>query len=77
MELGCTVTVADLYDDSFNPDSPEQVGPMVKRLLENRTQGVEALAACLARLQKEVPSETPVICLGYERWGNDCVGLRP
>ncbi|MEO8410611.1 MAG: hypothetical protein ABI478_08565 [Propionivibrio sp.] len=27
--LGCTVVIADLYGDGFNPDSPEQVGPMV------------------------------------------------
>lgn len=69
VELGCIVAVADLYGDGFNPDSPEQVGPMVKRLLENRTQGVEALAACVARLQQEVSSETPVICLGYSAGG--------
>lgn len=67
--LGCTVVVADLYGGGFNPDSPEQVGPMVKRLLENRTQGVDALAACMARLQQEVPPETPVICLGYSAGG--------
>jgi len=67
--LGCTVVVADLYGDGFNPDSPEQVGPMVKRLLDNRTQGVEALSACVTRLQKEVPVGTPVICLGYSAGG--------
>lgn len=67
--LGCTVAVADLYGDGFNPDSPEQVGPMVKRLLENRTHGVEALAACVARLRQEVAPGTPVICLGYSAGG--------
>lgn len=67
--LGCTVAVADLYGDGFNPDSLEQVGPMVKHLLENRTQGVEALAACMARLQQEVPTETPMFCLGYSAGG--------
>lgn len=69
VKLGCTVAVADLYGGGFNPDSPEQVGPMVKHLLENRTQGVEALAACVARLQQEVSPETPVICLGYSVGG--------
>lgn len=69
VELGCTVAVADLYGGGFNPDSPEQVGPMVKRLLENRTQGIDALAACVARLQQEVLPETPVICLGYSAGG--------
>jgi dienelactone hydrolase len=69
VELGCTVAIADLYGDGFNPDSPEQVGPMVRRLLENRIQGVEALAACVVRLQQEVSTETPVICLGYSAGG--------
>lgn len=67
--LGCTVVVADLYGDGFNPDSPEQVGPMVKHLLENRAHGVEALAACVARLRQEVAPGTPVICLGYSAGG--------
>lgn len=67
--LGCTVVVADLYGDGFNPDSPEQVGPMVKRLMENRALGAEALAACAARLRQEVPAGTPVICLGYSAGG--------
>ncbi|EQD49772.1 carboxymethylenebutenolidase [mine drainage metagenome] len=67
--LGCTVAVADLYGNGFNPDSPEQVGPMVKRPLENRAHGVEALAACVARLRQEVAPATPVICLGYSAGG--------
>ncbi|WP_341676489.1 alpha/beta fold hydrolase [Niveibacterium sp. SC-1] len=67
--IGCTVAVADLYGDGFNPDSPEQVGPMVKRLLANRAHGVEALAACVAQLRREVAPGTPVICLGYSAGG--------
>ena len=67
--IGCTVAIADLYGDGFNPDSPDQVGPMVKRLLENRAHGVEALAACVARLRQEVAPGTPVICLGYSAGG--------
>jgi dienelactone hydrolase len=67
--LGCTVVVADLYGDGFNPDRPEQVGPMVKRLLENRADGVKALAACVTRLREEVAPGTPVICLGYSAGG--------
>lgn len=67
--LGCIVAIADLYGDGFNPDSPDQVGPMVQRLLENRKQGVEALAACVARLREEVPADTPVVCLGYSAGG--------
>lgn len=69
MGIGCTVAIADLYGDGFNPDSPEQVGPMVKRLLENRAHGVKALAACVARLRQEVAPGTPVICLGYSAGG--------
>lgn len=69
MGIGCTVAIADLYGDGFNPDSPEQVGPMVKRLLEDRAHGVTALAACVARLRQEVAPGTPVICLGYSAGG--------
>ena len=67
--LGCTVAVADLYGDGFNPDSPAQVGPMVKRLLDNRADGVAALAACVAQLKQAVPAGTPMICLGYSAGG--------
>lgn len=67
--LSCTVAIADLYGDGFNPDSPEQVGPMVKRLLENRAHSVAALAACVERLRQEVPPGTPLMCLGYSAGG--------
>lgn len=67
--LGCTVAIADLYGDGFNPDSPEQVGPMVQRLIEQRRQGVDGLAACTARLRQEVPAGTPIICLGFSAGG--------
>jgi dienelactone hydrolase len=69
VKLGCTVAVADLYGDGFNPDNPAQVGPMVQRLIANRTQGVKALSACLVRLREEVPANTPLICLGYSAGG--------
>ena len=68
-DLGCTVAVADLYGDGFNPDRPEQVGPMVKRLLENRAEGVKSLDACVTRLRDVVAPGTPVICLGYSAGG--------
>src|SRR5262245_59610919 len=32
--LGCVVAIADLYGDGFSPDSPDQVGSMVKRLID-------------------------------------------
>jgi dienelactone hydrolase len=67
--LGCTAAIADLYGDGFMPDNPAQVGPMVQRLMENRSQGVQALSACIARLRSEVPAQTPVICLGYSAGG--------
>jgi len=67
--LGCVTVIADLYGDGFSPDSPDQVGPMVKNLIDHREQGVAALAACVARLQQEVPVGTPILCLGYSAGG--------
>jgi len=67
--LGCTVAIADLYGDGFSPDSPDQVGSMVQRLIEHRSQGVTGLAACIERLRQEVPAGTPVLCLGYSAGG--------
>lgn len=67
--LGCTVVIADLYGDGFSPDNPDQVGPMVQRLIEHRQQGVAALAACVERLRQELPSGTPTVCLGYSAGG--------
>jgi dienelactone hydrolase len=67
--LGCVVTIADLYGDGFSPDSPDQVGKMVKQLIDNRDQGVAALAACVAQLRQEVPASTPMLCLGYSAGG--------
>jgi dienelactone hydrolase len=69
ISLGCVVAIADLYGDGFRPDSPDQVGPLVKRLIDQRDQGVAALAACVERLRREVPAGTPVICLGYSAGG--------
>jgi dienelactone hydrolase len=40
--LGCVTVIADLYGDGFSPDSPDQVGPMVKNLMDHREQGVAA-----------------------------------
>lgn len=67
--LGCTVAIADLYGDGFSPDSPDQVGPMVQRLIEHRSQGVAALAACVDALGAHVPDGTPVVVLGYSAGG--------
>lgn len=69
VSLGCTVAIADLYGGGFRPTSPEQVGPLVKRLMENRPQGVAGLAACVDRLKKEIPTGTPIMCLGYSAGG--------
>jgi dienelactone hydrolase len=69
LALGCVVSIADLYGDGFSPESPDQVGPMVKQLMDYRDQGVAALAACVERLRQEVPSGTPVLCLGYSAGG--------
>lgn len=67
--LGCVAVIADLYGDGFSPDSPDQVGSMVKSLIDHRDQGVAALAACVERLRREVPAGTPVLCLGYSAGG--------
>lgn len=67
--LGCCVVVADLYGDGFNPDSPDQVGPLVQRLVEHRDEGAAALAACVAALRERVPAGTPVVVLGYSAGG--------
>ena len=69
LALGCAVVIADLYGDGFSPASPDQVGPMVKQLIDNRAQGVAALAACTERLRQELPAGTPVLCLGYSAGG--------
>jgi dienelactone hydrolase len=69
VDLGCTVAIADLYGEGFNPDSPSQVGPMVQRLMADRDQGVKALSACVARLRQELATQVPVICLGYSAGG--------
>lgn len=68
-ELGCVVAIADLYGDGFNPDSPDDVGPMVKHLIEHRSEGVEALAACVAALQSRIPGDIPLYCLGFSAGG--------
>lgn len=69
LKLGCAVVIADLYGDGFSPDSPDQVGPMVKQLIDNRAQGVAALTACIGRLRQQVPAGTPMLCLGYSAGG--------
>lgn len=68
-DLGCTVAIADLYGDGFNPTHPDQVGPMVQQLLAHRHEGVAALAACVDALKDKVPAGTPVFCLGFSAGG--------
>lgn len=67
--LGCTVVIADLYGEGFNPTRPEQVGEMVTHLIEHRQEGVDALAACVAALKARMPGGTPVFCLGFSAGG--------
>lgn len=69
MAQECVVVIADLYGDGFSPDRPDQVGPMVQRLVQHRRLGVEALDACIVRLRREVSGDIPVICLGYSAGG--------
>lgn len=67
--VDCAVLIADLYGDGFTPDSPNQVGPMVQRLMEHRKEGADGLAAAVERLKREVPAGTPVFCLGFSAGG--------
>ena len=69
VEQGCAVVIGDLYGDGFSPTDPSQVGEMVKRLIENRNRGVEALDACVAALKARVPAGLPIFCLGYSAGG--------
>lgn len=69
VEQGCAVVIGDLYGDGFSPTDPSQVGEMVKRLIENRGHGVEALAACVATLRARVRAGLPIFCLGYSAGG--------
>lgn len=69
VELGCAVAIADLYGQGFSPDRPDQVGPMVQRLIENRSLGVAALASCVKALRDKVTSPVPMFTLGYSAGG--------
>jgi dienelactone hydrolase len=66
---GCAVVIGDLYGDGFSPTEPSQVGEMVKRLIENRERGVEALGACMNALRARMPPGLPLFCLGYSAGG--------
>jgi dienelactone hydrolase len=67
--LGCRVVVADLYGDGFSPQSPDEVGPMVRRLVESRHEGVAALAACVDAFRRTLAPRTPILCLGFSAGG--------
>ena len=69
ISLGYDVVIADLYGDGLSPTDPGQVGPMVKQLIENRAEGVEALAACVEAVSERFQSACPVFCLGYSAGG--------
>jgi dienelactone hydrolase len=69
VQQGCVVAIADLYGDGYSPDDPSQVGPLVKRLLEHRNEGVEALHACVEAMRLHLGPDVPVYCLGYSAGG--------
>lgn len=69
VEQGCAVAIADLYGDGFSPTSPDQVGPMVQTLIQNRDKGVAALGACVEALRNKVDADTPIFCVGYSAGG--------
>jgi dienelactone hydrolase len=68
-EQGSVVVIGDLYGDGFSPTDPSQVGDMVRRLIENRDRGVEALAACVTALRGRMRVGLPIFCLGYSAGG--------
>ena len=67
VKLNCAVVIADLYGGGLSPTDPNQVGPMVKRLVENRESGVKALQACVDVLKEQL--RLPIFCLGYSAGG--------
>jgi dienelactone hydrolase len=69
VEHDCVVAIADLYGDGFSPTNPNQVGAMVKQLMDHRDKGVKALHACVEAMKARVPSGLPVFCLGYSAGG--------
>jgi dienelactone hydrolase len=69
VEQGCAVVIGDLYGDGFSPTDPSQVGEMVRRLIENRERGVEALTACVTALRARLRAGLPIFCLGYSAGG--------
>jgi dienelactone hydrolase len=69
VQQGCVVAIADLYGDGYSPDDPSQVGPLVKRLLEHRNEGVKALHACVEAMRLNLGPDVPVYCLGYSAGG--------
>lgn len=69
VEQGCVVVIGDLYGDGFSPTDPSEVGDMVRRLIENRHRGIEALTACVSALRARVRAGLPIFCLGYSAGG--------
>ena len=69
VKAGCLVAIADLYGGGLSPTDPNQVGPMVKHLLDNRHEGVASLEACFKAFAQHHAQEVPVYCLGYSAGG--------
>ncbi len=63
--LGCAVLVADLYGDGLTPTDPEQVGPLVERVLTHRAEGVAALSAATEALRVAVGGVLPLVTVGF------------
>jgi len=69
IDLGYTVVIADLYGDGFTPNSPTEVGPLVKQLIEQRVESVQILVACTKQLKTIISSNTPIFHLGFSAGG--------
>jgi dienelactone hydrolase len=64
---GFAVAIVDLYGNGWSPTDPEEVGPLVQRLIADRAIGVASLTACVAELRRHW--DAPVVCLGYSVGG--------
>lgn len=64
---GYAVAIVDLYGDGWSPTDPEQVGPLVQRLIADRAIGVASLTSCVAEIRRHW--DAPVVCLGYSAGG--------
>jgi dienelactone hydrolase len=57
VELGSTVVIADVYGNGFSPTDQNQVGSLVKQLIEHREEGMAAPSSCVSAMRERVGSD--------------------